>query len=36
MKTQAESVSKEYDRLCEEHNKLEKKLQVAGGDKKED
>lgn len=37
MKTQAESVSKEYDRLLLEHEKLEKKLSIAGGgDKKDD
>ena len=41
MKTQAENVSKEYDRLVEDHSKLEKKLRIAGGgeddgDKKND
>jgi len=38
IKSQAESVSKEYDRLVEEHSKLEKKLKISGGsgDKKDD
>ena len=36
MKAQAESVSAEYDRLAEEHSKLEKKLAIQGGDKKDD
>ncbi|KAI5635800.1 b-cell receptor-associated protein 31-like domain-containing protein [Phthorimaea operculella] len=36
VKSQAESLNKEYDRLAEEHSKLQKKLTVAGGDKKAD
>jgi len=38
LKTQADNLSKEYDRLVEQHNKLEKKLVAAGGsaDKKDD
>lgn len=36
VKSQAESLNKEYDRLAEEHSKLQKKLTVAGGDKKEE
>lgn len=36
MKEQAENVSKQYDSLTEEFSKLQKKLTVAGGDKKDD
>ncbi|XP_049873809.1 B-cell receptor-associated protein 31 [Pectinophora gossypiella] len=36
VKSQAESLNKEYDRLAEEHSKLQKKLTVAGGDKKDE
>ena len=40
MKSQAENVSAEYDRLMEEKDKLERKLRIAGGesdgDKKDD
>lgn len=37
MKTQAKNLSEEYDRLSEEHVKLEKKLAISGhGDKKAD
>ncbi|CAK1551295.1 unnamed protein product [Leptosia nina] len=36
VKSQAESLNKEYDRLSEEHSKLQKKLTVAGGDKKDE
>lgn len=36
VKSQAESLNKEYDRLSEEYSKLQKKLTVAGGDKKEE
>jgi B-cell receptor-associated protein 31 len=35
MKAQAEGLSKEYDRLSEEYNKLEVKLRIGGGDKKD-
>lgn len=34
MQMQAESTSREYDRLCEEHSKLEKQLRIS--DKKDD
>ncbi len=40
MKAQAESVSEEYDRLCEDHSRLERKLAIqeggSDGDEKED
>jgi len=38
IKSQAKSVGKEYDRLAEEHTKLQKKLAISGGggDKKSD
>lgn len=43
MKSQSESLSKEYDRLCDERVQMEKKLRIAGGggdgdahDKKDD
>lgn len=37
VKSQAESLNKEYDRLAEEHSKLQKKLTVSsGGDSKKD
>jgi len=38
MKSQAEGLNKEYDRLCEENAKLERQLKVFGdgGDKKDD
>ncbi|CAH0385973.1 unnamed protein product [Bemisia tabaci] len=36
IKSQAESVSKEYDRLMEEHAKVLKKVGTAAGDKKSD
>ena len=37
MKTQAENLSTEYDRLCDEKNALERKLAIqSGGDKKDD
>jgi len=39
IKSQATSLTKEYDRLSEEHNKLERKLKISGGgggDKKDD
>ncbi|CAF4933422.1 unnamed protein product [Pieris macdunnoughi] len=36
MKSQAETLNKEYDRLSEEYSKLQKKLTVAGGDKKDE
>lgn len=36
VKSQAESLNREYDRLSEEHSKLQKKITVAGGDKKDD
>lgn len=36
MKTQSESLSKEYDRLLAEKDKLERKLNIQGGDKKDD
>jgi len=34
--SQAENVNKEYDRLMKEHEKLQKKLAISGGDKKAD
>lgn len=37
MKAQAENLSAEYDRLCDEKNSLERKLAIhGGGDKKDD
>jgi hypothetical protein len=37
MKSQAENLSAEYDRLCDEKNALERKLAIQGtGDKKDD
>ena len=37
MKAQAENLSAEYDRLCDEKNSLERKLAIQGtGDKKDD
>lgn len=36
VKTQADNLAKEYDRLAEEHSKLQKKVTIAGGDKKAD
>ena len=37
MKTQSENLTNEYDRLLEEKDKLERRLQVFGeGDKKDD
>ncbi|CAH0715312.1 unnamed protein product, partial [Brenthis ino] len=36
VKSQAESLNREYDRLSEEHSKLQKKITIAGGDKKDD
>lgn len=36
LKNQAENLHKEYDRLTNEFNKLEKKLAVSDGDKKDD
>ena len=36
MKAQSESLSKEYDRLLAEKDKLERKLNIQGGDKKDD
>ncbi|XP_065161615.1 B-cell receptor-associated protein 31 isoform X2 [Atheta coriaria] len=37
LKSQAENLTKEYDRLCEEHSKLQKQVTVSGkGDKKDD
>lgn len=36
VKSQAESLNREYDRLAEEHSKLQKKITVAGGDKKDE
>ncbi|OXA46471.1 B-cell receptor-associated protein 31 [Folsomia candida] len=36
VKSQAASVSKEYDRLTDEYAKLQKKLSTSGGDKKAD
>lgn len=34
IKTQADNLAVEYDRLAEEHSKLQKNLTVGGGDKK--
>ncbi|OWR46766.1 B-cell receptor-associated protein 31 [Danaus plexippus] len=36
VKSQAESLNREYDRLAEEHSRLQKKITVAGGDKKDE
>lgn len=36
VKTQADNLAKEYDRLAEEHSKLQKKVTIAGGDKKDE
>jgi len=36
LKSQADNTNKEYDRLLKEHEKLQKKLSIAGGDKKDD
>merc|ERR1711971_1546563 len=36
MKLQSESLAKEYDRLMEEKDKLQRKVNVMGGDKKDD
>lgn len=36
VKEQAVNLTKEYDRLAEEHSKLQKKITTAGGDKKDD
>lgn len=36
IKSQAESVSKEYDRLLKEHETVQRKLNAGGGDKKGD
>merc|ERR1712098_543871 len=36
MKTQSESLAKEYDRLMEEKDRLERKVNIMGEDKKED
>lgn len=36
MKSQAESVTKEYDRLLKEHEKLQRKIAQGDGDKKAD
>eukprot|EP00092_Neocalanus_flemingeri_P025285 GFUD01027417.1.p1 GENE.GFUD01027417.1~~GFUD01027417.1.p1 ORF type:complete len:226 (+),score=62.43 GFUD01027417.1:65-742(+) len=36
MKTQSESLAKEYDRLMEEKDRLERKVNVMGGEKKDD
>lgn len=36
MKSQSESLAKEYDRLMEEKDKLQLKVNVMGGDKKDD
>lgn len=36
VKTQADNLAKEYDRLAEEHSKLQKKLTVGSGDKKDE
>lgn len=39
MRTQAKNLSQEYDRLTEEHNRLERQLKISGsadGDKKDD
>ncbi|CAL8118757.1 unnamed protein product [Orchesella dallaii] len=36
LKSQADNTNKEYDRLLKEHEKLQKQLSIAGGDKKDD
>jgi len=36
MKSQAKSVTDEYDRLLKEHEKLQRKAEKGGGDKKGD
>jgi len=36
MKTQSESLAKEYDRLMEEKDRLERKVNIMGGEKKDD
>jgi len=36
MKTQSESLAKEYDRLMDEKDKLERKVNIMGGEKKDD
>ncbi|CAH0546361.1 unnamed protein product [Brassicogethes aeneus] len=36
IKTQADNLAKEYDRLAEENIKLQKKITVGGGDKKDE
>jgi B-cell receptor-associated protein 31 len=36
LKSQAENTNKEYDRLMKEHEKLQKKMAISGGDKKAD
>lgn len=36
VKTQADNLAKEYDRLAEEHSKLQKKITIGAGDKKDE
>jgi len=36
MKSQSESLAKEYDRLMEEKDRLERKVNIIGGDRKDD
>lgn len=36
MKSQSDNLAKEYDRLAEEHSKLQKKIAIGSGDKKEE
>lgn len=36
LKSQAESLNKEYDRLTSEYSKLQKSITASGGDKKDD
>lgn len=36
VKSQAESLNREYDRLTEEYSKLQKKLTISGGSAKDD
>ena len=36
MKSQSENLTKEYDRLMEEKDKLERQVNIQGGDKKDD
>lgn len=36
MKSQSESLNREYDRLTEEYSKLQKRLTVSGGSHKDD